>query len=200
GTAIAGCVPTDAELDHTAGLLILREGPPLPVWSTAVVRRCLSTSFPIQLILTAFSPGGWTVLPLDEFIDLTLPDGSPSGLRVQTFSLGDHFPRFIQGRGGPGSVVGLLVQDEKTGGRLVYAPGVEGLTPKLKDAAQDADCILIDGTFWDDDEPIRFGIGERSARERGYLPVGGTAGILAWLAGLPGAVQAQCRIRHTYPR
>src|SRR3954454_23460077 len=26
GTAIAGCVLTDAELDHTAGLLILREG------------------------------------------------------------------------------------------------------------------------------------------------------------------------------
>jgi len=93
----------------------------------------------------------------------------------------------------------LLVQDEKTGGRLVYAPGVEGLTPKLKDAAQDADCILIDGTFWDDDEPIRFGIGERSAREMGHLPVGGPEGSLAWLAGMPALVRAYVHINNTNP-
>ena len=199
GTAIAGCVLTDAELDHTAGLLILREGPPLQVFSTSVVRRSLSTIFPIQLILTAFSPGDWATLSLNEFIDLTLPDGSPSGLRVRAFPTGDHVPRFVSERGRPGSVVGLLVQDEKTGGRLVYAPCVEGISPGLKDAVQNATCILIDGTFWDDDEPIRFGIGPRSARAMGHLPVGGPQGSLVWLAEMPALVRAYVHINNTNP-
>jgi pyrroloquinoline quinone biosynthesis protein B len=199
GTAIAGCVLTDAELDHTAGLLLLREGTPVQVFSTSVVRRVSSTIFPIKEILTAFSPAGWTVLPLDEFIDLTLPDGSPSGLRVHAFPLGDHLPRFIQGRGGPGSVVGLQVQDEKTGGRLVYAPCVAEPFPGLKDAMRGADCILIDGTFWDDDEPIRFGIGERSARTMEHLPVAGPEGSLVWLAGLPALVRVYVHINNTNP-
>src|SRR4051795_11323829 len=37
GTVIAGCVLTDAELDHCAGLLLLREGELFPVFTTAVV-------------------------------------------------------------------------------------------------------------------------------------------------------------------
>src|SRR2546421_11539721 len=64
GTAIAGCVLTDAELDHTAGLLLLREGTPLEVFSTSVAQRCLLTALPIKVMRIFPSPGGWTVLPL----------------------------------------------------------------------------------------------------------------------------------------
>jgi len=199
GSAIAGCVLTDAELDHTAGLLMLREGTPLPVFSTSVVRRWLSGIYPLQEILTAFSPGDWRVLRRNKFIDLTLPNGSPSGLRVRGFPLGRHVPRFIEERGQFGAVVGLLVQDEKTGGRLVYAPCVGAIFASLKDAVQDATCLLIDGTFWDDAEPIRFGIGQRSARKMGHLPVAGSQGSLAWLAGMPSLVRVYVHINNTNP-
>lgn len=203
GTAIAGCVLTDAELDHTAGLLMLREGTPPLVFSTSVVRRWLSSVSPIEMILTALAPGGWTVLPLYEFIDLILPDGSPSGLRVQAFPLSRHVPRFIPERVRRGSVfgsvVGLLVQDEKTGGRLVYAPGVAHIVPGLKDAVQDAACILIDGTFWDDDEPIRYGIGSRTAHAMGHLPVSDPAGSLDWLSGLKAPFRVYVHINNTNP-
>ncbi|MBI1916818.1 MAG: pyrroloquinoline quinone biosynthesis protein PqqB [Planctomycetes bacterium] len=198
GTAIAGCVLTDAELDHTAGLLILREEPPLSLFGTPVVHRWLSSSNLIHMFLTLI-PRSWTKLPLYEFIDLTLPDGSPSGLRVQAFPLGDHVPRFIPEQGQLGSVVGLLVQNKKTGGRLVYAPGVEEISPGLKSAAQGADCILIDGTFWDDDEPLRFGIGQRSAREMGHLPVSGPEGSLDWLSGLKAPHRVYVHINNTNP-
>src|SRR5436853_6531440 len=59
GSAIAGCVLTDAELDHTAGLLLLREGTPLQVFSTSVVWQWLSTTYPIQMIVSAFCSGVW---------------------------------------------------------------------------------------------------------------------------------------------
>src|SRR5437763_15549000 len=39
GTSIIGCVLTDAELDHAAGLLQLREGTPIRICCTATVRR-----------------------------------------------------------------------------------------------------------------------------------------------------------------
>src|SRR5262245_64502340 len=39
GTAVAGCVLTDAELDHVTGLLLLREGSSFGVYCTALVRR-----------------------------------------------------------------------------------------------------------------------------------------------------------------
>src|SRR3954447_26153842 len=45
GTSIAGCVLTDAELDHTAGLLLLREGTRLQVFSTSWVQAWLSEIF-----------------------------------------------------------------------------------------------------------------------------------------------------------
>src|SRR5947207_9733605 len=38
GSAIVGCLLTDAELDHTAGLLLLREGGPFAVHCTETVR------------------------------------------------------------------------------------------------------------------------------------------------------------------
>src|SRR3954466_15881580 len=108
GTAIAGCVLTDAELDHTAGLLILREGTRMPVFSTSWVQAWLSEIFPVVQILDAFYQGDWTALSLNEFLVLTLADGSPSGLRVRAFPTGDHVPRFIPEQRRLGSVVGLL--------------------------------------------------------------------------------------------
>src|SRR5436305_5214375 len=88
GTAIAGCVLTDAELDHTAGLLLLREGGPFAVLSTPLVRRWLNQYLPVEPVLACFAGPGWTELPLDAPLDLPLPGGTPSGLRVRAFEAG----------------------------------------------------------------------------------------------------------------
>lgn len=80
GTSIAGCVLTDAEIDHTSGLLQLREGCRFGVFSTAIVKRWLHQALPIGTILAEFADRPWTELILDEWSDLPLPDGKPSGL------------------------------------------------------------------------------------------------------------------------
>src|SRR5262245_8311348 len=78
GTAIAGCVLTDAELDHTAGLLLLREGGPFPIHCTATVRRWLNRYLPVEPLLACFAPAGsnpaarWVKLPLTAAIELRL--------------------------------------------------------------------------------------------------------------------------------
>jgi pyrroloquinoline quinone biosynthesis protein B len=207
GTAIAGCVLTDAELDHTTGLLLLREGGSFPIHATATVRRWLNSYWPIEALLACFAPAGinpaarWRDLPVGAFLELPLPNGLPSGLRVRAIELDRHVPRFVREdlATAGGSVVGLHIEDTRSGGRLLYAPCVASLRDSLLCAAREADCVLIDGTFWEDDEPIRSGIGSRTARTMGHLPVSGTKGSLAWLSGLPVRRRVYIHINNTNP-
>jgi pyrroloquinoline quinone biosynthesis protein B len=201
GTAIAGCVLTDAELDHTAGLLLLREGGVGRVHSTITVRRWLNDYLPIEKILWFFTRQLWRTLRLEESTELLLPELSSSGLCIRAFEVDPHVPRFVPNEAVPpaGSVIGLVIEDGKTRGRLVYAPCVASVCGPLELAARAADCVLIDGTFWDDEEPIRCGIGSRTARAMGHLPVSGAAGSLAWLARLPARHRVYLHINNTNP-
>jgi pyrroloquinoline quinone biosynthesis protein B len=122
-------------------------------------------------------------------------------LQVRAFEVDPHVPRFVGKEDAvlAGSVVGLEVIDRQTGGKLVYAPCVASLSTALQDAVREADCLLLDGTFWDDDEPIRCGIGSRLARAMGHLPVSGPKGSLHWLAGLPARHRVYVHINNTNP-
>ncbi len=195
GTSIAGCVLTDAELDHTAGLLLLREGGPFSIFCTMLVRDWLNRYFPVESLLACFARPSWLELPLDEPLLLT------EGLMLRTFEVDRHVPRFVAQPPAEavGSVIGLLIQDLKTGGRLFYAPCVASLGESLATLAKEADAILIDGTFWSDDEPIRHGIGERTALQMGHVPVSGPQGSLAWLADLPVRQRVYVHINNTNP-
>jgi pyrroloquinoline quinone biosynthesis protein B len=55
----------------------------------------------------------------------------------------------------------------------------------LWQAMQNAACVMVDGTFWNDDEMIRLGVSRKRAREIGHLPQSGENGMLAWLERLP---------------
>jgi pyrroloquinoline quinone biosynthesis protein B len=185
GHAIKGCVLTDAELDHTAGLLLLREGDPFFILSTHLVRQWLNRYLPIESLLARFARPAWRDLHLDCPCWLSGPDFSAGHILLQAFEVEAHVPRFVteETQAAAGSVIGLVIQDLKTGGKLLYAPCVGSLREPLLSLAQEADAIFIDGTFWSDDEPLRFGT--RTALEMGHVPVSGPQGSLTWLAGLP---------------
>ncbi len=201
GTTIGGCLLTDAEIDHTSGLLQLREGCRFGIFSTSLVHRWLREYLPFETILAGFARRPWTHLPLNDSLQLPLPDGSPSGLVVEAFETGRDVPRYVPESAATavGSIIGLTVHDTRTGGKLVYAPGVAAIGGSLKVAAQDADCILMDGTFWTDDEPRRMDITDRSARQMGHVPVSGDDGSLNWLAGIPTRHRVYIHINNTNP-
>jgi len=203
GSGIAGCVLTDAELDHTAGLLLLREGGTFTIHCTATVRRWLNQSFPVEPILACFSRPTWCELPKVDPVELPLLGGIPSGLRVRAFELDRHVPRFIkEGSDGlalpDGSVIGLEVEDTRVASRLVYAPCLASLG-RLGEPAQRADCLMIDGTFWNDEEPIICGIGSRTAQAMGHLPVSGRDGSLCWLSESGARYRVYVHINNTNP-
>lgn len=193
GQAIAGCVLTDAELDHTSGLLLLREGESLPIYCTPLVRRWLNRHLPIEPLLATFSKPGWRELPLNETVML-----ADSGLALQTFEVEPHLPRFVdESSTTAGSVIGLLIQDLRTGGKMLYAPCVGSLREPLLSLAREASIVLIDGTFWSNDEPLQFG--RRTALEMGHIPVSGPQGSLTWLAELPARERVYIHVNNTNP-
>ena len=201
GTVIAGCVLTDAEIDHASGLLQLREGCVFGIYSTPLVRSWLNRYLPIGPILAPFADRTWTDLPLDSAFGLPLANGVPSGLRLHAFELGRDVPRFVPESdvNAQGAVIGLAIEDTATGGKLVYAPGVPAIGQSLRMVVEEADCLLIDGTFWSDDEPLRMGITNSTARNMGHVPVTGADGTLAWLSSLPIRHRVYVHLNNTNP-
>lgn len=213
GTGIVGCVLTDAEIDHTTGLLFLREGGSFGVWSTPLVREMVNRHFSIGHVLDQFIPRPWREFAINEWFDLTLPAetdarrseanalSSPSGIRVRAFEMPGHLPRFAR-EGFPdprGSVVGLEIADARTGGLFVYAPCVGEWTLEFEQAASSAQAVMMDGTCWSDDELIRLGIGTQTSLAMGHLPVGGPNGSLERLAALPAEHKFYIHINNTNP-
>jgi pyrroloquinoline quinone biosynthesis protein B len=59
--------------------------------------------------------------------------------------------------------------------------------------------VLVDGTFWRDDELARLGISQRTAHDMGHVPLSGQGGTLEALAALKRPRKALVHINNTNP-
>jgi pyrroloquinoline quinone biosynthesis protein B len=71
----------------------------------------------------------------------------------------------------------------------VYAPGLAAIDERLWGYMRSAACVLVDGTFWSDDEMVRVGVSGKRARDIGHLPQSGPGGMLELLERLPAGVR-----------
>src|SRR5690606_8374187 len=85
----------------------------------------------------------------------------------------------------PGDNIGLLIKDEKAGGTLFYAPGLGKVSPELLGIMRSADCLLVDGTLWRDDEMRVRKVGTKLGSEMGHLQQSGPGGMIEVLDGMP---------------
>ena len=123
GSPVAAVVLTDGEIDHTLGLLLLREsGTRLPVYAPAGVTALLGNEWPVYRVLSAYS--GVDARTLDEGRPIVLADGAgvPLGLCCSATAVARRPPRYA--RSGPAGTfdVGLRITDERTGGTFAYVP------------------------------------------------------------------------------
>ncbi len=195
---VEGIVLTDAELDHTLGIVLLREAGRLQLVATDAVRRVVEDDSRILAVTRAFADVTLLELVPDRPLGLCYRDGTASGLTVTCFPVPAGPPRFARDER-PGHTVGLIVGDERTGGSCAFVPGCGGLDARLTARLGTADLVLFDGTFWTDDELIGLGIGERTAREMDHLPVAGDGGSLARLEHLPSRYRVYTHINNTNP-
>jgi pyrroloquinoline quinone biosynthesis protein B len=192
---IAGVLLTDAEIDHTAGLLLLREATaPIRVFASDRVRRALTDGFPVLPMLAGFCGVEWR----------TLEPGAPvaldaSSLEVEAFAAGGDAPRYLAGTGLDVEATGLVLRDRATGGVLTYVPGLARLDGAVLDRIAGSDVALVDGTFWTDDELAQRGISGRTARQMGHVPLSGPGGTLEALARLERPRAILVHINNTNP-
>jgi pyrroloquinoline quinone biosynthesis protein B len=195
---IEGVVTTDAELDHTLGMVLLREARHLQLYSTASVRAILEQDSRMLPIVRAFARVDVTDTPPGGEVALKYRDGRPSGLTVEPFLVPAGPPRFAPDAA-PGHTVGLMIADQATGGICAFVPGCGDLDSSLLERFEHADLLLFDGTFWTDEELPSLGISDRTAREMDHLPVSGRDGSLARLARLKRPEKVYTHINNTNP-
>jgi pyrroloquinoline quinone biosynthesis protein B len=192
---IAGVLLTDAEIDHTAGLLLLRESAtPVHVYGEAGVERALRQGYPVLPMLERYSGAQWHTLEPGRAQPL---DGS--SLTVELFAVGGDAPRYLDGSGVELEASGFVFRDRVGGGVLTYVPGLARLDDDVTARFAASDLVLVDGTFWRNDELAELGITTRSARDMGHLPLSGPGGTLAALARLERPRKALVHINNTNP-
>jgi pyrroloquinoline quinone biosynthesis protein B len=191
-------VLTDAEIDHSLGIVLLREATYLPLYATAAIRLVLEHDSRILPVARAFADMPVTELPLDRPIQLRDRDGASSGLLVEAFAVPAGPPRFAT-TADEGHTVGLLLRQQEGDTVCAFVPGCGDLTPSLLDRLAGADILLFDGTFWQDEEPALRGISNRTAREMDHLPIAGRGGSLEQLRTLPCRYRVYTHINNTNP-
>jgi pyrroloquinoline quinone biosynthesis protein B len=192
---IAGVLLTDAEIDHTAGLLLLRESAtPVPVYGDPGVRRALTQGFPVLPMLDRYSGAEWRTLAAGKVTAL-----EASSLTVEPFDVGGDAPRYLDGMGVELTASGFVFTDRASGGVLTYVPGLARLDEDVLARFAESDLVLVDGTFWRDDELAELGISGRSARDMGHTPLSGPGGTLEALARLERPRKALVHINNTNP-
>ena len=184
GTSIEGVLLTNADLDHVLGIFILREGSVLPLHAPSAVRKALDEGLRISEVLKAYGGVSWTEPP-SSLKPLLKGDGSESGLLYEAFEVPGKLPRYAGSKFEKGSAVGYRLVDPRTKGRLVFLPDTAGLTGPVSEKLKDCDTLLLDGTFWDDDEMKKTGTGTLTASQMAHLPLGGPQGSLEILRSLP---------------
>jgi pyrroloquinoline quinone biosynthesis protein B len=200
-TPIQGVVFSDAELDHTLGLLSLREAGQLHIYATEWVHTALNEQNPLLRTLSNYCTIAWQPVQLMRSMILHLANGADSGLRCQAFTTySTKVAAFVGGSvPHPEASVGYRISDIATGGTLVYLPAVQELHTGVLDQLHDCACLLIDGTCWEDDELVRLGIGNKTARVMGHLPIAGDGGSLEQLAALDVGRVIYIHINNTNP-
>ncbi len=193
-TPLQAVLLTDAEIDHTLGLLLLREGRGVTVHATGLTHETLRSGTSILTTLERYCPVDWR--PVEPGTDVGLADG----LFYRAFDV----PTTKQARFGAaddevGRVVGYRFTDQGSGRFAVYLPGVQELTAALRAEIDGAAVLLIDGTCWHDDELKRLGLADKTAHDMGHLAVGDPGGSLDQLATLRTGRTIYVHINNTNP-
>lgn len=198
-TAVRGVVLMDAQIDHTTGLFMLREGPPLEIYSTDMAREDLTTGNPVLNILHHYCGIHWHRVPIDP--GRQFPVIGAGDLSFTAAAVASKPPPYSphRDRPRPGDNIGMRVSDPKTGRSLFYAPGLVEVEPHIRPFLEEADCVMVDGTFWNDDEMIRIGVSKKRAREIGHLPQSGAGGMIDVLKPLKASRKVLIHINNTNP-
>ncbi len=186
---ISGAVLTNADVDHVAGLLNLRESQPLSLYATPRVLGVLEANSIFNVLNPAFVQRRTLILDRSE----TLLDaaGAGAGLEITPFAVPGKVALWLEDEArGPdfGSVdedtIALHVRSTTTGAAFHYMPACATITDAVRARVRGTPLLFFDGTLWVDDEMIRDQVGVKTGKRMGHTSISGDGGSLHGLDGL----------------
>lgn len=171
---IQGAVLTNADVDHVAGLLNLRESQPLNIYATQRVLDVLAANSIFNVLNPEFVKR--RPMKLEQPTELQKADGSPAGITIVPFAVpgkvalwledaskGDNFGSVEE------DTIALEIRDGTGEPRFFYIPGCAAMTPELAKRLRGAPLVFFDGTLWTDDEMIRGNVGVKTGKRMGHM-------------------------------
>ena len=204
GSPLAGVVLTNADVDHVAGLLTLRESTPLALYATGRVLATLRANNIFNVLNPEFVAR--REMTLGKAFHPETAKGGEVGLMVETFAVPGKVALYLEDAGAGANfgtqeedTVGVKVTSTETGSYFFYIPGCAEMTPELADRLRDAPLVLFDGTLWADDEMITVGVGVKTGRRMGHLSMSGEDGSMAAFESLHVGRKVFIHINNTNP-
>jgi pyrroloquinoline quinone biosynthesis protein B len=170
---IGAVLVTNGDVDHVAGLLTLREKQNFPLYGTAGVLEVIQQN-PIFSVLDPNCVERRPVAVGQVFEPVP-------GLEVEIFSVPGKVPLYLEkdevdvGEEGEMTVGVRLSAHGQT---AYYIPGCAAVTEPLRERVRGADALLFDGTVFEDDEMAQAGVGPKTGRRMGHIPISGEGGSL----------------------
>ncbi len=198
---IASVVLTNADVDHVAGLLNLRESQPLSLYGHPRMLNVLAGNS----IFNVLNPAYVARRPLDTDNEVEICDsnGEGLGITVTTFPVPGKVALWLEDSAAPnlGTVPGDTVGVKISCGAasLFYIPGCAAMTNDLAQRLQGATLVFFDGTLWRDDEMIAAGVGSKTGRRMGHMSCSGADGSIAAFRDLAVARKFFIHINNTNP-
>ena len=191
---------TNADIDHVAGLLSLREAQPFKLMATPAVHGVLRTSSAFDVL--ADDVVERRDVALGTTFDLV------DGVSAEIFPVPGKIALYLEKREQQETgAVATSVEGEQTIGvelrsgdkRIVFIPGCAVMTDTLRARLEGADAVLFDGTVWQDDEMIRAGVGIKTGKRMGHMAMSGEDGSMAALRGVNVGRKIYVHINNTNP-
>lgn len=201
---IRAVVLLDSRLHHVAGLLSLRESRELEVYATPLVFEDLTAELPLLHVLESYCRVRWRMLPIagdTRSARFEVP-GFPA-LRFTASAVPARAPRHARLRSeAAGECIALQVEDMRSGRRLFLSPALAEVGDCELAAMREADCVVVDGSFWTEHGMQEAGVGSLSASDKGHLPQvrhGERAGMIDVLRASGAPRKVLTHIHHSNP-
>jgi pyrroloquinoline quinone biosynthesis protein B len=185
---IAGVILTNGEIDAVAGLLSMREGSPFAIYAHPKVLAILRSNSIFNVLSEANVKR--VAIDIDRSFEPALPDGLPSGLEVEAFTVPGKGAWYLEGKAHPGGkdgagdTLGLHIRHKSSGKHFYFIAACAHVTPELKARLEGASLVFFDGTVWRDDELIAAGLGAKTGQSMGHISMSGDDGAIDALADL----------------
>lgn len=196
-TGIQAIILTDSQIDHVTGLLSLREAEKLIIYCTEVVREELTYHFPLFEILKNYCVIEFNTIHIAQAFTIQ----GFKNLVLTPVDLPGKSPPYSPYRNNPksGANIALTILDKITQKSIFYAPAIAQFDESLFQNINNADCVLIDGTFWHEDEMSRCGINNKLAAEMGHCALASEKGLLSNLHAMQKPRKIVIHVNNTNP-